>query len=56
MDWQEDFDSKNKILETHDGYLRRYKDLLASLKEEREIKLMHGNYTPSRLEIRALKN
>lgn len=50
LDWVADFDQKDKILSTHDGYIKKYNELVSDLKQERQDKLMHGDYTISELE------
>lgn len=50
LDWEDDFDIKEKIVSTHKKYIEDYNEVLASLKEERQEKLMYGDYTPSLLE------
>jgi len=51
LDWADDFQKKEEIVSTHDKYVEKYTQLVEALKQERAEKLMHGDYTPSLLEI-----
>ena len=52
--WEEDPELKEKMLLKNDEHFEKYNRIRATLKEERTEVLMHGNYTPSRLERRVL--
>ncbi len=52
LDWETDFDRKDKIILTQRQYYEKYFSLVAMLKEEREESLAYGKYTPSRMEAR----
>ena len=52
LDWETDFEKKDKIILTQPTYYEKYVSLRAKLKEEREENLAHGKYTPSRMEAR----
>lgn len=52
LDWETDFDKKDKIIISQPAYYEKYFSLRAKLKEEREENLAHGKYTPSRMEAR----
>lgn len=52
LDWDTDFEKKDKIILTQPTYYEKYFSLRAKLKEEREESLAHGKYTPSRMEAR----
>ena len=51
MEWESDPEAKDKmLLKTKEHYLN-YHTIVGMLKEERQEMLMHGDYTPSELEI-----
>lgn len=56
LDWESDFEKKDKVILSGNQYYENYFALRAKLKEEREEQLAYGKYTPSRLEARGQSN
>ena len=52
LDWDADFDRKDKMYLSQSTYYEKYFQLLGMLNNEREEALAHGRYTPSTLEAR----
>ena len=56
LDIEDDYERKNDIIKTHKSYLKDYFDCADRLKEDRQERLFHGNYTPSLLELWILES
>jgi len=52
LDWDQDFEKKDKIYLSQDSYYEKYFALRDKLNYEREEALAYGRYTPSQLEAR----
>ena len=52
LDWDTDFEKKDKIILTQKDYYEKYFEMRDRMNNEREEALAHGNYTPSELEAR----
>jgi hypothetical protein len=54
LEWEDNPDLKEKMLKDNDIHFDKFNRIKQSLKEERTENLMHGDYTPSLLEVWAL--
>jgi len=51
LDWEDDPDLKEKLLLQTDQHFEKFNNIVSIMKEERQEKLMYGDYTPSLLEL-----
>lgn len=53
LDWEQNSKEKEELLLKNDAHFEKYRGIVAILKEERQERLAHGDYTKSRLEARS---